>query len=151
MRANEFTNIEEGWKSAVATGALGAALALGNASGAQAEPGTNNANTKTAVTQQWNGKFLVPNILEKAVQYYITALKRDGKYLLVKSERHGTSGKSTTVRAIDCNNAKWTYIEDDGVKVQPQWSEFVEGSSAYNIALAACVIQDKALKEYKGI
>jgi hypothetical protein len=35
--------------------------------------------------------------------------------------------------------------------VQPQWSEFVEGSSAYNIALAACVIQDKALKEYKGI
>ena len=102
--------------------------------------------------KSWTGKAKVGGTLEKNVAYYITYLKRqsDG-ILIVGTTRVGPSGTSTAVRAIDCNNAKWKYLEDDGTKVNSPWSEFVRGSSAFQIAIYACGGAERVLENQQGV
>ena len=94
---------------------------------------------KASEGKTWTGSVQVKGTPEKNVIYHVTSLKKEGDILIVGSRRLGPSGISTAVRAIDCNNARWKYLEDDGVKVKDApWSEFTAGSSAYLIALTAC-------------
>jgi hypothetical protein len=118
---------------------------LGAAAATAAVPAIAQAGSN----KSWTGRAKVGGTLEKNVVYYITYLKRQPDGILIAgTTRVGPSGNSTAVRAIDCNNAKWKYLEDDGNKVTGmKWSEFVGGSSAFQIAMWACGGAEKVLKE----
>jgi len=89
--------------------------------------------------------ILVPNIVDPLGKYWITAMRAtdDKKFLVVATTRQGKSGISTAIRAYDCKNKKWTYLEDNGVKVNPpfKWGkvdEHDQGSIAAEIMKTAC-------------
>jgi vacuolar-type H+-ATPase subunit H len=87
----------------------------------------------------------VRGISDPNARYFITGLKmsNNGKYVLVSSRREGRSGISTTVRLIDCENSRWTYVEDNGTRINPpyRWGtvdQYDRGSSAAEIMRIAC-------------
>ena len=85
----------------------------------------------------WKGNFLVKHN-EPNTKYYITKIEKNKNFLIVNARREGSSGISTTIRAINLENETWKYLEDDGTKVtNMNWTGFVRGSSAHSIFTSA--------------
>lgn len=87
----------------------------------------------------------VDGIRDPNASYYITGMQisTNGKFVLVSSRREGRMGISTTKRVIDCENSRWAYIEDNGVKIDApyRWGrvdQYDRGSSAAEIMRIAC-------------
>jgi hypothetical protein len=92
-----------------------------------------SANIEKTPSIFWKGNFLVKHN-EPNTKYYITNIEKNKNFLIVSVRREGSSGISTTIRAINVEDETWKYLDDNGTKVtNSNWSGFVRGSSAHSI------------------